>query len=272
MRLDSGGRPSGMGRRRCLVYHGEVADLSVVGRLHPLGRRPGLSIRRYAQALRRRVRSHLVLFGTLRHTEPVNPAFGATKGTPVDRYYLDRYLADHAAFITGRVMEVGGSDYISRFGNDITTVDVLNRSDGCDLTTIVADLASCPQIPDDSFDCIVLTQTLQYVFDMRAAVAELFRITAPGGVVLCTVPGLSQISRYDMDRWGDRWRLTSLSAKELFATAFPEDSIKVETFGNALSALCFIEGIPAERLRAEELAENDPDYQILVAIRARKPR
>jgi SAM-dependent methyltransferase len=226
---------------------------------------------RYVRAASRRLRSRIILFGTLRHTEPVNLAFGMGRGTPVDRFYLDLYLRDHSAAITGRAMEVGDSEYIDLFGHDVTKVDVLHFIAGSPSATIVADLTSCPQIPDDSFDCIVLTQTLHYVFDMKAAVAELYRILAPGGTILCTVPGLSQISRYDMDLWGDRWRLTSLSASELFATAFPADCITVETFGNALAGLCFIEGIPAEHLRAKELNTHDPDYQILVAVEARKP-
>lgn len=227
--------------------------------------------RHYARAISRRIRSRVILFGTLRHTEPVNLGFGIRQGTPVDRHYIDAFLTSSSAAIAGRALEVGGRDYLDRFGHDLTRVDVLHVVEGTQGATIVGDLASCPQIADDSFDCIVLTQTLNYIFDMKAAVAEVFRVLAPGGTVLCTVPGLSQVSRYDMDKWGDRWRLTSLSARELFATAFPAEAIEVETFGNALSALCFIEGIPAERLRARELADNDADYQILVAIRARKP-
>lgn len=226
-------------------------------------------LRHYVRAVARRIRSHVVLFGTLRSTEPVNPAFGMTRGTPIDRHYLDRYLHAHRDVIRGRVMEVGSSEYTERFGGDVTSIDVLHFTES-ETATIVADLASCPQIPDGSFDCIVLTQTLHYIFDMKAAVAELHRILAPGGTVLCTVPGLSQISRWDMDRWGDRWRLTSLSAFELFSTAFPPEDVAVETFGNALSALCFVEGIPAERLRPKELDVNDPDYQVLVAVEARK--
>jgi len=228
-------------------------------------------LRHYARAVSRRIRSRLIFFGTLRHTEPVNLGFGIRQGTPIDRYYLDAFLAKHSSSITGRALEVGGRDYLDRFGHDLTRVDVLGFAEGAEGATVIGDLASCPHIADGSFDSMVLTQTLHYVFDMKEAVAEVFRMLAPGGTVLCTVPGLSQISRYDMDRWGDRWRLTSLSAGELFATAFPEDEVEVETFGNALAGLCFIEGIPAERLRARELDEHDPDYQILVAVRAQKP-
>ena len=105
---------------------------------------------------------------------------------------------------------------------------------------------------------------------MRAAVSELHRILAPGGRLLCTVPGISQISRYDMDRWGDRWRLTSLSASELFATAFEPADVTVSTYGNVLVAVCFLEGIVAEKLRARELDTRDDDYQLLVAVDAAK--
>lgn len=226
---------------------------------------------RYARAIGRRIRSRVILFGTLRHTEPVNLGFGIRRGTPIDRHYIDLFLAANASAITGRVLEVGGSDYTVRFGEGVVGSDVLHVVEGTPGATIIGDLTSLPQVPDRSFDCIVLTQTLNYVFDMKAAVAEVYRMLAPGGVVLCTVPGLSQISRYDMDRWGDRWRLTSLSASELFATAFAEAEAEVSTYGNALAALCFIEGIPAERLRAKELHVNDPDYQILVCVRAQKP-
>lgn len=228
-------------------------------------------IRRYAQAAGRRFRSRVILFGTLRHTEPVNLGFGIRAGTPVDRHYLEGFLAGRSNLIRGRVLEVGDRDYTTRFGSGVTSSDILCVAEGDGQATIVADLASCPHIPDGSFDCIILTQTLHYVFDMQAAVRELHRILAPRGSVLCTVPGLSQISRWDMDRWGDRWRLTTLSARELFETAFDTDDVSVESFGNVLAALCFIEGIPAERLRTKELDVRDDDYQILIAVTARKP-
>ena len=61
--------------------------------------------------------------------------------------------------------------------------------------TIVADLADAAHIPADAFDCIILTQTLHLIFDVRAAVATVRRILAPGGVVLATVPGISQVDR-----------------------------------------------------------------------------
>lgn len=221
-------------------------------------------------ALKQRLRSRFVLFGTLRETYPVNPAFGIGKGTPVDRYYIDHFLETRKQLITGRVLEIGDRASTTKYGSDVTTSDVLHFAEGNPEATIVGDIADCPQIPSGSFDCIILLQTLHYVYDMEAAVSELHRILAPGGHLLCTVPGISQISRHDMDRWGDRWRLTSLSAAELFATSFPPEQTDVVTFGNTLTALCFLEGITAEKLRARELDAEHPDYQLIVAIDAAK--
>jgi hypothetical protein len=75
-----------------------------------------------------------------------------------------------------------------------------------------------------------------------------------------------------MDRWGDRWRLTSLSATELFATAFDPARTTVATHGNVLTSICFLEGIVAEKLTPRELGTRDEDYQLLVTIDAVKNR
>jgi SAM-dependent methyltransferase len=229
-----------------------------------------LLLRTRLSALARRLRSRFVFFGTLRHTYPVNPAFGIGHGTPVDRYYVEAFLRSRSTAIRGRVLEIGDREYTTMFGSGVTTSDVLHAEEGNPEATIVGDIANCPQIPDAAFDCIILTQTLHYIYDMEAAVAELHRILAPGGHVLCTVPGISQVSRHDMERWGDRWRLTSLSARELLSTAFEPDRVSVATYGNALTSVCFLEGIVAEKLRPKELDAREEEYQLLVTVDAMK--
>jgi SAM-dependent methyltransferase len=220
--------------------------------------------------MRQNIRTSLLLLSSLGRTYPIGVGFGRDQGTPVDRYYIEKFLAARDGVIQGRVLEIGDRDYTDRFGTGVAKSDILNVREGDPETTILADLANCPQIPDDTFDCIILVQTLHYTFDMQATVREVHRILAPGGRVLCTVPGISQVSRYDMDRWGDRWRLTSLSATELFATAFRPEDVIVVTYGNTLSSICLLEGIPAEKLRPRELDERHEDYQLIVAVDAVK--
>ena len=134
----------------------------------------------------------------------------------------------------------------------------------------MADLTHADHVPSESFDCIVFTQTLQFIYDMKAAVHTLHRILRPGGVVLATVPGISQISRFDMEQWGDYWRFTSLSLHRVFSEAFPVEGLKVDACGNVLSAMSFLLGLSAEELTERELDHRDPDYELLITLRAVK--
>jgi len=210
-------------------------------------------------------------FGDLRRTEPISRVFGLDRGIPVDRHYIEDFLASNADRVSGRVLEIGDRTYTERFGGKaVQHSDVLHVTGDSPEATIIADLTHAPQIASDTFDCIILTQTLQFTYAMEKTVAELHRILKPGGCVLCTVPGISQISRYDMDRWGDYWRLTSLSARELFETAFPAADLQVVTYGNVLAATAFLHGLAVSELSKSELDVHDDDYQLIVAIRAIK--
>lgn len=210
-------------------------------------------------------------FGDLRRTEPVSRVFGFDRGTPIDRHYIEAFLAEHAELVRGRVLEIGDATYTNRYGGErVTRSDILHATGEGEGATIVADLTNAPEIADGTFDCIIITQTLQFTYRMEDMVAELHRILAPGGTVLCTVPGISQISRYDMDRWGDYWRLTTLSARELFETAFPAEAIDVRSYGNVLAATAFLQGIALDELEGSELDVHDDDYQLIVAVAARK--
>lgn len=205
--------------------------------------------------------------------EPVSRKFGFDRGQCIDRYYIERFLdANHEA-VRGRVLEVAENAYTRRFGGDrVTQSDVLHAEAGHRSATIVADLTKADDVPLDAFDCIILTQTLQHIYDVKAAIRTLHRILKPGGVLLCTVPGISQISRYDMDRWGDFWRFTTLSTRRLFEEAFPAENLRIESHGNVLVAVAFLHGLAVHEVDQAALDANDPDYQVLLTIRAEKPR
>ncbi len=201
--------------------------------------------------------------------QPLSRTFGLDRGTPIDRYYIDRFLGRHAADVRGRVLEVGDATYTRRFGGDrVTRADVLHATAGNRHATLVGDLASGTGMPAAAFDCIVLTQVLPFVFDVAAAVRTCARALVPGGVVLATVPGISQVSRYDMDRWGDFWRFTDLSARRLFADAFGDDAVDVSVHGNVRVAQAFLQGMALEEMTGPELDAVDPDYQVLITVRA----
>jgi SAM-dependent methyltransferase len=184
---------------------------------------------------------------------------------------MERFLAAHSADVRGRVLEVAESTYTSWYGGDgVRTSDVLYASEGNPEATIVGDLTSGVGIPEAAFDCFICTQTLQVIYDVRAAVAGTRRLLAPGGVLLATVPGISQISREDMRDWGDWWRFTARSAQRLFADVYGEDHVEVTQHGNVRVAAAFLYGLAAEELGATVLEPVDPDFHFLITIRAQR--
>lgn len=213
-----------------------------------------------------------VAFGDLRRVTPVSTLFGLERGRPIDRHYIERFLADHARDIRGRALELGDATYLRRFGNGrVERMDVLHVVAGNPEATIVGDLTHAPHIPDDTYDCVVFTQSLQMIYDMRAALATLHRILKPGGVLLLTSAGLAKIGRrLGRDDWGEWWRITAQSAERLLGDAFPGGAVSVVTYGNVLAATAFLHGLAAEELAPAELDYVDPDFEVIVAVRAVK--
>jgi SAM-dependent methyltransferase len=228
--------------------------------------------------IRRRLRRALawppvgtLRLGSLRRTKPLSDDYGFDRGTPIDRHYIERFLEAHAQDVRGRVLEIGDDEYTKRFGGThVERSDVLDAAAGNPRATIVADLTDAPQVEPESFDCVICTQTLLLVYDVRAALATLERVLAPGGVLLVTVPGVSRICRPEADTWGDWWRFTSWSLRRLLEEAFPQGEVEVQSYGNVLTATAMLHGIAAEELSAEELDAHDPDFEVTLAGRAVK--
>jgi SAM-dependent methyltransferase len=210
--------------------------------------------------------------GSLRSLTPLSREFGYDRGLPIDRYYIERFLAQNAHVISGRVLEVGDREYTRRFGGHrVSRSDVLNIEAGHPETTYVADLSDAGNVPSGAFDCLVVTQTLHLVYDMSAAVRTLRRILRPGGVLLATVPGISPISN---DLWAGSWywSLTPLSAVRLFGDEFGPENVEVEACGNVLTSVAFLEGMATDELHRHELDAGDPQFPMLITVRAYRRR
>jgi SAM-dependent methyltransferase len=221
-------------------------------------------------ALRRRARrlSRPARLGILRRTTPLSDEWGRDRGTPIDRYYIERFLGRERQAIRGHVLELLDSSYTRRFGVGVAHADVLDIDAGNPNATIVADLAAADAIPTDAFDCVILTQTLQFIYDLPAALAHVHRMLKPGGTLLCTVPSVSRISRRTLDT--EYWRFTTASCALLFGQLFDQERVHVESCGNVLAAIAFLTGMAAEELSRAELEETDPYFPLLISIRAQK--
>jgi SAM-dependent methyltransferase len=212
-----------------------------------------------------------VEFGDLRRVTPISRGFGYDRGQPIDRAYIEAFLARHQADILGQVLEFGDNSYTRRFGGDkVARGDIVDVSPENRSATFIDDIANSTTLPSDAFDCVIATQTLQFVYDLPAAVATLERILKPGGVLLLTCPGISQL---DDPAWNSSWHwlFTGRGVRRLLEAAFPAENITVKANGNVLAASAFLHGLAAEELSPEELAYRDPPYEVIITARAVKP-
>jgi SAM-dependent methyltransferase len=200
-------------------------------------------------------------------TAPLSSEWGFDRGTPIDRYYIERVLESHRGDIRGRVLEVKNSDYTRQFGRGVTHAEVLDISKDNRLATLVADLSQPEQLPAGRFDCFVLTQTMQFIYDVQSVVQSTHRLLAPGGVLLATVPSVSRIA----PRYGpttEFWRFTAASCARLFGDVFGERNVAVRTHGNVLAATAFLYGAALEEVPREKLDVNDPFFPLIISVRA----
>jgi hypothetical protein len=168
-------------------------------------------------------------------------------------------------------LEIGDPGYTLKFGGKrVSCSEVLHAAPGNPQATLVGNLETGRELPIDAYDCMILTQTFLCIFEVRAAIAHCHASLKPNGVLLATFPGISQISRYDMDRWGDYWRFTDVSARRLFGEVFGLENVDVETHGNVLAACAFLHGLAAAELKQKELDFRDRDYQVTITVRAQK--
>ena len=217
----------------------------------------------------RRVPGRLTMrAGRVSSLRPLSRIFGFDRGTPVDRLYIELFLARHSADIAGHVLEVGDDSYARRFGGGrVVRQDILNIDPNDPLATIVGDLSDPDTLPASTFDCIILTQTLQLVFDLPAAFANLRRSLRPGGVLLVTVPGIGPL-------WADQWKesfywsFTPISVERLLKQAFDPSKVEVAAYGNLYAATAFLHGAAAEEVSKAKLRHFDPSYAITIAGRA----
>lgn len=212
-----------------------------------------------------------VHFGGLRRVTPIQPLFSWGRGTPCDRFYIENFFKAHMSDIRGCVLEIGSRGYTLKFDGDLVKRhDVMYRQSGNPRATIVGDLCTGQGIAEKAFDCIILAQFFPPIVDFKAAIENAASALKPGGLLLVVIPGSALIGRSDMDHRGEIRRFTSVSAKNLFKKHFSPENLAIHGYGNVLTAVARLHGVAAEELSPSELDYYDPDYEMIIAVRAKK--
>lgn len=209
----------------------------------------------------------------LERSTPFSSKFGLDRGSAIDRYFMDLFLWSNKSLIRGAVLEVGDDQYTQKYGSEVSRCVVLNGAGRLSSEIYTGDLSNLKSMASiaGQFDCVIATNVLNFIFDFETAVKGLATLVKPNSAaVLVTVAGVSQISRFDYDRWGDYWRFNDMSIKRVFEKYF--DCVEVAPYGNAPLAAAFIMGLAQEEIPGRLFEINDPDYQILIAVKASRPK
>ncbi|MBK9148629.1 MAG: hypothetical protein IPM12_12540 [Flavobacteriales bacterium] len=202
--------------------------------------------------------------------EPVSRVFGLDRGTAIDRHYIERFLSANRDRIHGHAMEIGEARYLKAFGANLSRAEVLIFGSDPGAGERAGDLTRPESLPKAELEAFICTQTLNFIYDVKSAVAGLHAALKPGGTALVTVAALAPISRHDAERWGDFWRFTPQGVQRMFEDAFGAGNVEVTVFGNSYAATCFIMGFAKDECEEHRLDHADPDYPVVIGIKAIK--
>jgi SAM-dependent methyltransferase len=198
----------------------------------------------------------------------LSDVWGTDRGEPIFIHYICEFLQEFVDDIRGPCLEFYEDAYTSRFGaKRVTKVDILHLDDSNPRATLIGDLTQPNNLPPDTFQCIICTQTLHLIFEVQKAVAGMYRLLAPGGVLLTAVPLVSMCD----PSWHEFWRFTPEGLQRTLATAFPEESIAIRAYGSSLTSAGQLRGLTAQEFTAAELDYHDPRFAVEVCGRSVKP-
>jgi len=201
--------------------------------------------------------------------EPFSDTSGLDRGLPVDRVYIRTFVEAHAADVHGDVMEMSRSTYTDACGGSrVASLTIVDIDGTNEQATLVCDLCVTGALPSERFDCIVLTQTLQYLSDLPVAVTNLWSALRPGASLLITVPALGR----DDPLGSDYWRFTPAGLRRRLSDLLPtEAEIEVVGYGNALAGAAIFLGLAVEDVGRRHLDVHDPSFPVIVGARVVKP-
>lgn len=188
------------------------------------------------------------------------------------RFYTDTFIHENRQYIKGSVLEVGHPRYSLMFKENIENRDVLHAvPNENNAATIIGDLATGENIPVEKYDCFILTHVLTSIFKIEDALRHAYGAIKPGGVLLIVCTTLAQVSLYDMERWGDYWRVTDKCLESLILAACPDAGYTVSSYGNLAVGLGQILQIGAEFFPENAFAPHHPAYPLIVTAVVKKP-
>lgn len=189
---------------------------------------------------------------------------GYSRGTPIDRYYLDKFIREIRTYVAGHTLEIGGiRENQDRYGftNAVSyqTIDLIQQP-GVD---IIGDIHDPNLVEHNSLDSIILFNVLEHCERPWVIIENVYNWLRGSGSVFCMVPNAQRIHGDPKDYW----RILPDGMKVLFA------KFSTKTFfiyGNPITVIAAMMGVAAEELSSEELNSLNPEYPVATCVFARK--
>ena len=199
-------------------------------------------------------------------SEPISRVFGLDRGKAIDRVYIEDFLEAHKMDIHGRVLEIAENTYTLQYGEQRVKESCILHVNGTGENAIKGNLETGEGLNENSFDSMIITQTLMFLLDVNSAVGNIYRALKQGGTALITVAGISQVSRYDDDRWGHYFGFYETGIRKLCCQVFGEKNVEIKCYGNVKTAAAMLYGLCSEDLQPEDFKTCDQDYPVIIGI------
>jgi len=205
-----------------------------------------------------------IAWGDLRRKYPICPFYGMTRGTPIDRYYLQKFIRKIKKEVTGKAIEFGGtrsefSQYQFSLVNEYLAVDIIETPE----VDIVGNIFDKSLFKNNSCDSIIIFNVLEHLDNPDKAIDNMNHWLKPGGKIFCMVPNAQRVHFYPKDYW----RFMPDGLAELFKK-FKKTHCFV--YGNLTSTIASLMGISVEELSTRELDECNPYYPVATCLIAQK--
>ncbi|ODH01613.1 methyltransferase [Nostoc sp. KVJ20] len=203
-------------------------------------------------------------WGDLKKAVPICQAFGLTRGKPVDRYYLSKFIEEIQTQIGGNILEIGGTPKDKDFYkiNPGASYQILNLEAGPGVD-IVGDAHDVSVIKPESLDSVIIFNVLEHCYAPWVVVENIYTWLKPGGKCFAMVPSAIRVHATPVDYWRPlpdafAWMFRNFSQQKLYV------------YGNPTTVIASYHGIAVEELTSEELDAYHPDYPVATCIWAEK--
>lgn len=192
-------------------------------------------------------------------------------GTPIDSFYVRAFVDANLDAVRGRVLAARDTELVDRSAvGRVSSVDVFDIDPYNVSAKILTDLCDPVAFDPASYDCIIVTQTIQRLADPALGLKVLWSALRPGGSILLSSPVVAPVDRaHGINR--DLWRYSSYGLQTLVRSVLPDAQCSACDFGSLATAIGFIAGIPKERMPQRALAWHDERVPVVACARLDRP-